>query len=122
MTRNEFQKLVNEIVLGSSTKATVNQLEITWMTGGAWGGNCWDDSDPGSYCPDPEPEPEFTDLDQILEKIAPNLTFLQYKRLMSKVQYDTSTNHEYYGNHTTYASRSIQIDDIWDFLEEWKLV
>jgi len=135
MTRDEFQKIVDEITGGeyyppqrknqsrgikgrSGYYGPKLKLKVEWMTGGAWGGNCWDDSESSSYAPDPEKEPEFEQLDEILERVASTIGFLQYKTLMQKVQYDTSTAYEYYGNHTSYASKEISIDDIWDFLVE----
>jgi len=135
MTRDKFQKIVDEITGGeyypsqrknksrgiegrSGYYGPKLKLKEEWMTGGAWGGNCWNDSDPSSYGPDPEKEPEFEQLDEILERVAPTIGFLQYKQLMQKVKYDTRTEREYYGNHTSYASKEISIDDIWDFLVE----
>ena len=135
MTREEFQKIVDEITGGTyyppkrkNTKQGISgakeyygptlKIKVEWMTGGAWGGNCWDDSDPSSYGPDPDPEPEMETLDAILEKVAPTIGFLQYKQLMQKVKRDTRTEHEYYGNHTSYASKEIIIEDIWEFLVE----
>ena len=134
MTREEFQKIVDEITggtyypakrknpkTGEGNKAYTGptlKIKVEWMTGGAWGGNCWDDSDPSSYGPDPQPEPEMVTLDEILEKVAPTIGFLQYKQLMQKVKYDTRTEYEYYGNHTSYASKEISIDDVWEFLQE----
>ena len=137
MTYEEFQKIVDEVTGGEyhpPKRKSVNygqhegyyapttKLKVEWMTGGAWGGNCWDNSDPGNYTPDPEPEPELKHLDLILEKVCPNITFMQYKVLMQKVKYDTRTEHEYYGNHTSYASKEILVQDIWNFLLEKNLV
>lgn len=132
MTREEFQKIVDEITGGvyypperknksrgiqgrKGYYGPTLELTVTWMTGGAWGGNCWGESDPSSYCPEPEPEPELVDLDAILERVAPTIGFLQYKQLMQKVTYDTRTEYEYYGNHTSYASKTISIEDVWQF-------
>jgi len=135
MTRDEFQKIVDEITGGkyySPERKRKNtgiqgrkgyygptiELKVEWMTGGAWGGNCWDDSDPSSYCPEPDKEPELEHIDQILEKVAPTIGFIQYKTLMQKVEYDTRTELEYYGNHTSYGIKKILIEDIWEFLQE----
>jgi hypothetical protein len=139
MTREEFQKIVDEVTGGeyfpperkNKNRGTENRkgyygpttkIEVEWMTGGAWGGNCWDDSDPSSYSPAPDPEKELKDLDAILEKICPDISFMQYKVLMQKIKYNTRSVSEYYGNHTSYASKEILIEDIWNFLEERGLV
>jgi hypothetical protein len=135
MTRDEFQKIVDEVTGGEyyppqrknksrgieARKGYYGpklKLKVEWMTGGAWGGNCWDDSDPSSYGPDPEKEPEFEVLDEILERVAPTIGFLQYKTLMQRVKYDTRTVYEYYGNHTSYGIKEILIEDVWEFLQE----
>lgn len=134
MTREEFQKIVDEVTGGefypavreNKAKGIVGQksffgptikIRKKWITGGDWGGNCWSDERTG-YGPDPEQEPEFTELDVILEKIAPSISFIQYKLLMSKVVYDSHTEYEYYGNHTQYGIKEINIDDVWNFLKE----
>lgn len=135
MNREQFQKIVDKITGGeyyppkrkNPKLATISKgghrgptikLKVEWMSGGAWGGNCWDDSDPGSYCPTPDDEPEMVELDQILQQVAPTIGFLQYKQLLQKVKRDHRIEHEYYGNHTSYTSKEISIDDIWDFLQE----
>jgi len=135
MTRDEFQKIVDEITGGeyyppkrknknrgiegrSGYYGPKLKLKEEWMAGGAWGGNCWDDSDPSSYCPNPDKEPEFEVLDEILERVTPTIGFLQYKTLMQKVKYDTRTEYEYYGNHTSYGIKEILVEDIWVFLQE----
>jgi len=137
MTYEEFQKIVDEVTGGeyhSPKRKSVNsghskgyyapttKLKVEWMTGGAWGGNCWDDSEPGNYIPEPQPEPELEQLDLVLEKVCPNITFMQYKVLMQKVTYNTRTENEYYGNHTSYAFKEILVKDIWDFLLEKNFV
>ena len=135
MTRDEFQKIVDEITGGeyhppkkknqhnnSGYYGPTLKLEVEWRIGGAWGGNCWDNSPPESYTVSGEPEPELTKLDDILARVAPTIGFLQYKILLNKVQRKEWTNHEYYGNYTNYASKEIAIDDIWEFLEEHKYV
>ncbi len=135
MTREEFQKIVDEITGGEyipavrkneakgikGSKASYGptvKISKEWMTGGAWGGNCWDDSSPSSYCPEPDKEPEMDELDIIIEKVAPNMGFIQYKNLMKKVSYSSKTIHEYYGNHTSYGTKEILVEDIWEFLKE----
>lgn len=135
MTRDEFQKIVDEVTGGEyypperknksrgiegrkGYYGPTLKLKVEWLTGGAWGGNCWDDSDPSSYGPEPDPEPELEQLDTILEKVAPTIGFLQYKTLMQKVKRDARTEYEYYGNHTSYGIKEILVEDIWEFLQE----
>jgi len=54
-------------------------IELDWVTGGITGGSCW-----GGEADQPiesEKEPDFSELDLILEEFAPNITYLQYKKL-----------------------------------------
>ena len=135
MTRDEFQEIVDEITGGeyyppqrknkskridgrNGYYGPTLKLTVEWMTGGAWGGNCWNDREPSSYGPDPDPEPDLAVLDNILERVAPTIGFLQYKQLMQKVKRESRTEYEYYGNHTSYASKEISVEDIWEFLVE----
>ena len=121
ITREEFQGIVHEIA-GKKDKRDRETLQVRWMTGGAWGGNCWGDRDPSSYQPDPQPEPEFEELDDILLRVVPNLSFLQYKKILKLIRYDTKMEHEYYGNYTTYGMKEIQIQDIWRALKDMNVV
>lgn len=89
-------------------------LYSEWSTGGMSGGNCWDDSGPRGYSSD-EPEPEFTELDLILEKCIPNITYLQYKKLATKIDFSSYTKDEYYGNCVNYSVKTIRLKDIQDF-------
>ena len=134
MTRDDFQKLVDGVTggeyhppkrksyTGRGQMLPTRELSVKWMCGGAWGGNCWDDAEPEAYIPKPQQEPEFKELDKILEKVCPNIGFLLYKELLALVEYDTYTEHEYYGNYTTYNTKRISVDTFWDFLKEKNLV
>lgn len=80
-----------------------DQIIVKWTTGGVSGGNCWSGSD-NLYSTAGEPEPEFRDLDVILEKVCPKITYLEYKKLVYDLATFTSWNeNEYYGNSTSYG-------------------
>lgn len=69
----------------------------SWCGGGTWG-NCWG----GSGTVSAEPPVDFTQLDDLLSKYKPDITFLQYKRLMAEcVETEESYEHDYYGGTTT---------------------
>jgi hypothetical protein len=139
MNRYEFQDVVDSIMgkteyvpgVRANSKARIkgkdpyfshcSKITATWETGGVSGGSCWDDSDPVEYSTS-ELEPDFHHLDEILSKVASNVTFLEYKTLMKLVKYGTYIENEYYGNCTYYATKTITIDDIWDFLVAQKHV
>jgi hypothetical protein len=92
-----------------------------WCSGGISGGNCWGDD--GHYAAEGESEPEFTDLDNILNEICPNITYLQYKKLISKViKEDSYTQHEYYGNSSNYSYKTVLLKDLYDALKELDLL
>lgn len=71
-----------------------------WITGGRWG-DCWGNE--GNI--EPDESEDFYQLDNLLEVIAPNLTFLQYKKIEKEcVELDEWHNFEYYGG-VTYKAR-----------------
>lgn len=75
-------------------------LSDSWSLGGTFG-NCWNDK-LGTLSPE-SPKP-FKEFDELLERICPNLTFLQYKKLEREcteiAEYEES---DYYGG-TEYRS------------------
>ena len=89
---------------------------IEWISGGQGGGNCYDDQ-PIHYPVESSPEPDFTDLDRILEHICPDLGFLTYKRLRSEiVQVGFRNETEYYGNWTRYSQKWVKVEDLHKWL------
>lgn len=89
-----------------------------WSTGGLSGGSCWGTEN--HYPTEGSPEPEFLDLDKILESLCPNISFLQYKKLMKSLNIDESTwtDDEYYGNCTHMSSKCINLNDLYNALKE----
>jgi len=131
MTRKEFQEIVHELAgrlllsgYGKKAKwADLEELSVKWSTGGQSGGNCWDTDDDIRHYPESgEPEPEFEDLDNLLLEVAPQLSFLHYKKLMRLFKINNYRDNDYYGNYTDYATKSIKIDDIWQFLIDHDLI
>jgi hypothetical protein len=89
------------------------KLEIEWTTGGLTGGSCWGTSDYSAR--ESEPEPEFEELDRLLEGLRPEITYLQYKALYRMlVQTDSRTSNDYYGNHTSYALKTLELSALYD--------
>lgn len=96
-------------------------IVIRWETGGVRGGNCWG-GEHETYYSD-EKEPDFEDLEKILEWRCPNLTFLQYKRICKKViKQDQYTVNDYYGNHTDYSENYVYLEDLYNTLKEMELI
>lgn len=87
-----------------------------WSLGGAHG-NCWDSN---MYYSDPEPQPEFVKLDDLLSKLCPNITFLQYKKIMREcVTIEEETYGEYYGGYCKYAWYRCDVERMVEILEEF---
>lgn len=116
-SEEKFEKIISSIV-GYSVRG--EKLEIDWTTGGMTGGSCWGDD--ANQAVEAEPEPEFSDLDKVLEVLCPNISFLQYKKLCAEVvERDSDTNHEYYGNYYYKGIKRVHLKKLKSFLEENKL-
>jgi hypothetical protein len=86
----------------------------TWDTGGHWG-NCWGDE--GEITP--EPQPEFNTFDELLEKVAPDISHLQYKRLYREcVTIEEGTDVGYYGSYTYYNRYVLDLKKCYEMLKE----
>ena len=90
-----------------------------WCLGGT-SGSCWDDQKrPVSA----SAERDFVELDEVLEKILPGLTFMQYK----KIYRECVTRHEYnegdyYGGSIGYAEWHCNVEDLFNYLVELGLI
>lgn len=89
-----------------------------WTTGGRTGGG-WDrDNDESTYRPrKAEPEPDFEDLDKILELVYPRIGFLEYKTLVKELV--TVSEHEvddYYGNYEEYSRKEIKLEELYNYV------
>lgn len=94
-----------------------DQLQIVWTTGGQTGGSCWDTGDPVYHPVGGQPEPEFEDLDRLLEALIPDLTFMQYKRLRRElVQVDERYRNDYYGNYTNEATKTVELRQLYNYM------
>lgn len=126
MKRKEFQEIVNDVIgtvkTGRGKKAVYTgkeALEVSWCSGGMTGGSCWDDGNDVRYYPvDASPEEDFYELDEILEKVCPNITYLQFRNLERLITQDSRTEDDYYGNYSVYAIKRLKVDDLWNFLVE----
>lgn len=135
MTYQEFLEKVKDI-LGYTAEEKVDKtyggygwkqiakrgytLQLKWLIGGASGGSCWGDE------PSPtngEPEPEFEELDKVLEALAPNISFLKYRKLGRELfVLNEHTETEYYGNYYEYATKSVSLEKLYNFLLEENLI
>ena len=99
-------------------------LKIEWVTGGEQGGSCWDTGEEDPHYPlDAEIEPEFESLDQTLELICPNISFLDYKKVVRGcVDTEDRVDREYYGNYTNYARKQVKLGSLYDTLLKLELL
>ena len=95
-------------------------IQVSWCTGGMSGGSCWDDgTEDHHYGVSSSPEPEFEDLDTIMEKLYPEITFMIYKRMAQAIIKTTEyTDIEYYGNYYEYTVKYVDLTDLYEFLKE----
>lgn len=99
------------------------QIESRWCSGEQGGGSCWDVGESHHYSMDGEPEPEFTELDDTLAEFCPNISFIQYKQLCSKlINRGSETENEYYGNYTTYGVKTIKCRELFEYLVQKELI
>lgn len=86
----------------------------SWSLGGTYG-NCWNDSK-SQVSGEPQPA-SFSEFDNILESVCPNITFLQYKKLYNAcVSTDTRGESDYYGGHVEYGFYKFNVKYLYDEL------
>lgn len=97
-----------------SAKRGPAQIQCKWVVGGQDGGNCWNNR---SYRLDAEDEPYFDALNTLLTKLCPRLFFIDYTELCDKlIEKDKVEEHEYYGNHTIYQTKTVKCKELFDYL------
>jgi hypothetical protein len=120
---------IDTYVLAKDTKKKIHTFDELylykdWRTGGVGGGSCWDNGESNHYAKEGNPEPEFVDLDTILENLAPEISYLKYKKFMKELKISelTWTENEYYGNSTAYCAKLIKLTDLFNTLQQFNLV
>lgn len=88
----------------------------TWTKGGRWGNYR---GETGDLIPDEEPD--FTQLDEVLEKLCPDISFLGYKKLVREVvKIHTYTETDYYGGYTEEAFKYCVVSELYNKLKEYE--
>ncbi len=120
MTFREFQDQIEKMYLSYKSnyeKSGRPAIYVKWTIGGIGGGSCWDSSRASHHAIDAEPEPEFSALDSILEKFKPDISYFEYKKLLSKVLKTREYSYnEYYGNCTNTMEKYIYLDDLFNYI------
>jgi hypothetical protein len=136
MNIKEFEKIWDEIssygIVGidsrsyCTTKVIFDDKAISekWIVGGASGGTCWGDAAVEISDYEKEKEPETWDLDILLEKVYPNIAYLEYKKLLTTEVIVTGQYKawEYYGNFYIYAFKYVDKQKMIDFLKESNII
>ena len=101
------------------------ELNFIWMvheTGCVRGGSCWDSSDPQEYINN-EKMPEFVAVDEVLNKVCPDISHLQYNAIWSEfVKEIDYRDGEYYGNYTDYEIKYVSLCDLYAYLIDHDLL
>jgi len=102
--------------------ADINELYIndegilkgsSWSLGGSWN-DCWGNT--GSISPETPPE-GMSELDDLLEKVSPSITFLQYKKIMNEcVSVHEYSDHDYYGGCTYHNQYQLNVSCLYNYL------
>lgn len=91
----------------------------TWCLGGTWG-DCWGAS--GTVSPTPQPN-SFAEFDDLLLKISPSMSFLQYKKLYNEtVTVESTFESSYYGGGAHYGHYQCDLLKLYEMLIELDLI
>lgn len=93
-----------------------------WKTGGYSGGGWREDDHAIPYSTQSKKDPNF--LDPLLELICPQITYLEYKKLMKNLPVTTGSDtvYEVYQNNTHYDFEYIKIQELAYKLEDMNLM
>lgn len=90
-----------------------------WCLGGTWG-NCWGDG--GNIGAEAQPS-EFTEFDNLLTEICPNISMLQYKKLYREtVTVEERGESDYYGGYCSYGYYACDLKKLYSMLVEMNLI
>lgn len=118
-TYEAFVEAIDEATTDAFRPPVTERLAVSWTIGGQYGRSCWGGELDRTQSA--EPEPEDSALVEILEAVAPNLTFVQGRRLLATDSlYERSTDRslDYYGNYTDYARKTLDLDVLYRALRE----
>lgn len=91
----------------------------TWSGGGTVG-SCWDNR-LSTIAPDAPKE--FVEFDEMLSKICPNISYLQYKTLYNTChEIITYNDRDYYGGCETILYHKCDLQKLWGKMKEMELV
>ena len=101
-----------------------HHLSSEWYVGGMSGGSCWNTGDEElTWSSSGLSEPDFDDLDKVIETILPDISYMKYRKLVSGIiQYSERSENEYYGNTSEYKIKRVRLGDLYKRMVELELV
>lgn len=91
-----------------------DRIGVSWSMGGT---SCGYDS--STNVVSGEVEPEFTEIDSILEHYCPNISYLQYRSMSNKLLHkEEESSGDYYGGSITYGYKYIYLEELFEWLKE----
>lgn len=80
-----------------------------WATGGIQGGSCWSDGVHYTVAGE-DPPATWPELDSLLRGLFPNLKYFDYLEvIVPLITLCNYTDYEYYGNHTFFTKKIIEL-------------
>lgn len=96
-----------------SSHNTKDRIGVSWSLGGTSCG--YDHKTEVSG----EIEPEFTEIDSILEYYCPDISYLQYRSMSNKLlNKEEESSGDYYGGSITYGYKYIYLEELFEWLKE----
>jgi len=86
-----------------------------WSMGGSWGSYT---GSTGTIEPDPQPQ-NFTEFDELIEKIAPDISFMKYKKIYATcVNVQSTSESDYYGGREYFGYYECDLYRLYEILDE----
>lgn len=123
LSERDFIELVTKVVgyLPQDPKGNP-ELHWSWTTGGITGGS-WGGVQPDTPV-EPSPEPDMDSLEQVLEIVSPNITFLQFRKMTREIMLveDRTNASDYYGNVYHERTKRILLKNLYRYLNREQLL
>lgn len=94
-----------------------DRIGVSWSMGGT-SGSCWDDT---IITVSGDTEPNFIEIDLILDYYCPDISYVKYKIMHNKlINNDQGREGDYYGGCITYGYKYIYLEELFNWLKENK--
>jgi len=96
-----------------SRQDNIEDISVNWTTGGTLKNGVWNKD----FTINARSEPEFIELDEILERLWPTISLLAYKKLVRKLVTYTANVYDGY-NYTGESEKKVNIRQLAEYLVE----